>query len=225
MQRLSDIILSLMALIILLPIFVPVILILKFSGEGEIFYTQQRIGKNLRTFNLLKFATMLKNSPQIGTGTITVKDDPRVLPFGKILRKTKINELPQLINVLRGEMSIIGPRPLTKQTFDAYDPETKKIVSSVAPGLSGVGSIVFRNEESFLNSEQDARSSYKNLIAPYKGKLEVWYIENMSFKVYVYLILFTMYVVVFSRADKLWILFPTLPKPSKELAINFNSRN
>ena len=225
MQRLSDVILSLIALIILIPIFVPVILILKFTGEREIFYTQQRIGKNMSTFNLLKFATMLKDSPQIGTGTITIKGDPRVLPFGRILRKTKINELPQLINVLRGEMSIIGPRPLTKQTFDAYDQETKKIVSSVAPGLSGVGSIVFRNEESFLNNEQDAQSSYKNFIAPYKGTLEVWYIENMSFKVYVYLILFTIFVVVFSRVGKLWVLFPTLPKPSKEFAIMLNSRN
>ena len=221
MQRISDVTLSFLALIIFTPVLVPVVIALKFTGEGEIFYTQQRVGKNGSTFSLLKFATMLKNSPQMGSGTITVKDDPRVLPIGKILRKTKINELPQLINVIRGDMSLIGPRPLTPQTFDAYNLETKKIINTVVPGLSGVGSIVFRHEEQFLNNAEDAQSFYINLIAPYKGKLEVWYVENRSFKLYLYLILMTMVAVLFSRGDKLWGLFPTLPKPSKELLNKF----
>jgi len=107
MQRFFDIFFSSLALLILLPLLIPIAIILKFTGEGEVFYIQQRMGKGGSMFGLLKFATMLKDSPNIGTGTITVKNDPRVLPIGSFLRKTKINELPQLINILRGDMSII----------------------------------------------------------------------------------------------------------------------
>ena len=223
MQRISDLILSFLALTFLTPILIPVMIVLRLTGEGMIFYTQQRVGKNGSTFYLLKFATMLKNSPQLGSGTITIKDDPRVLPIGKILRKTKINELPQLINVLRGDMSLIGPRPLTRQTFDMYNTETKSTISSVVPGLSGVGSIVFRNEERFLGGAEDAQNSYGNLIAPYKGQLEVWYVENKSFKLYLYFLFITVFVVLFSYGDKLWLLFPTLPKPSKDLLKRFEN--
>ena len=96
---------------------------------------------------------MVKNSPNIGSGTITLKDDPRVLPFGKFLRKTKINELPQLINVLKGDMSFIGPRPLTNETFNYYQSSVQEKISKrkVRPGLSGIGSIFFRNEEKFID--------------------------------------------------------------------------
>ena len=99
MERFFDIILSGLALLVLSPIFIIVIFILKLTGEGEIFFLQERIGKDGKLFKLYKFATMLKDSPNIGTGTITTKDDPRVLPVGKFLRKTKINELPQLLNI------------------------------------------------------------------------------------------------------------------------------
>ena len=96
MQRLFDILFSGLAVIVLGPFLLPVMIILRITGEGYVFYKQQRVGKDGRIFHLLKFATMLKDSPSIGTGTVTLKDDPRVLPFGKFLRKTKINELPQL---------------------------------------------------------------------------------------------------------------------------------
>ena len=109
----------------------------------KLFFLQERIGKSGKVFHLYKFATMLKNNPNIGTGTITVKGDPRVLPVGKVLRKSKINELPQLLNVLRGDMSVIGPRPLTAQTFGSYSAATQAVVREVRPGLSGVGSIIF----------------------------------------------------------------------------------
>jgi len=110
MQRFLDIVLSGLALLVLSPLLVPIAIVLKLTGEGEIFYVQKRIGLGGKPFGLLKFATMLKNSPNLGTGTVTVKGDPRVLPVGRFLRKTKLNELPQLINILRGDMSIIGPR-------------------------------------------------------------------------------------------------------------------
>ena len=107
MLRFFDILLSSIAFIVLVPILLPVCLLLRFTGEGEIFYAQPRVGLNGRGFKLLKFATMLKNSPQIGAGAITVTNDPRVLPVGRFLRKTKINELPQILNILRGDMSLV----------------------------------------------------------------------------------------------------------------------
>ena len=122
MIRTFDLILSLIALVILCPLLLPVAFILRFTGEGEVFYVQERIGLHERPFGLFKFATMLKNSPHIGTGTITVRNDPRVLPVGRILRKAKVNELPQLLNVLIGDMSVIGPRPLTQNHFGHYLP-------------------------------------------------------------------------------------------------------
>ena len=109
MERFFDILFSALALLVLSPLLLPIVLILKLSGEGEIFFLQERIGKGGQVFKLFKFATMLKDSPNIGTGTVTMKGDPRVLPVGKFLRKTKINELPQLLNIFFGDTSVIGP--------------------------------------------------------------------------------------------------------------------
>ena len=133
MERFFDLFFSGLALLVLSPLLVPIVLILKFSGEGEIFFLQERIGKGGEVFKLFKFATMLKDSPNIGTGTVTMKGDPRILPVGKFLRKTKINELPQLLNIFFGDMSVIGPRPLTAQTFSSYSVETQEIVKKVRP--------------------------------------------------------------------------------------------
>ena len=131
MERFFDILFSSIALLLLIPLSIPIILILKLTGEGEIFFQQERIGKEGHKFRLLKFATMLKNSPNIGTGTVTIQGDPRVLPVGKFLRKTKINELPQLINIFVGNMSVIGPRPLTVENFKSYTTKTQNIVNKV----------------------------------------------------------------------------------------------
>ena len=105
------------------------------------FFLQSRIGKGGKSFNLYKFATMLKASPNMGTGTVTVKNDPRILPMGHFLRKTKINELPQLLNILSGDMSVVGPRPQTQRCFDAFLPASQKAIIQVRPGLSGIGSL------------------------------------------------------------------------------------
>ena len=161
MQRLFDIILSGTALLVLLPFLLVLILILNFTGEGEIFYRQSRVGKNMVSFNLIKFATMLKNSENKGAGTVTLENDFRVLPFGKFLRKTKLNELPQLFNILMGHMSVIGPRPLHEKQFSFYSEYDKKIISSIRPGLSGLASIVFRDEEKILQNSNDPDKTYK----------------------------------------------------------------
>jgi len=218
MVRFFDIFFSGLALIILSPILVPVVIILKFTGEGEVFYIQQRVGKDGKMFGLLKFATMLKDSPNIGTGDITVKEDPRVLPFGKFLRKTKINELPQLINILKGDMSIIGPRPLTKRNFDLYSYEIKQYIKKVKPGLSGIGSVVFRDEENILdNPAIDRVKFYAKYIAPYKGKLEKWYVQHQNLYTYFILIFLTVWAVIKPDTKLHFRVFKDLPRPPKEL--------
>lgn len=217
MLRIFDIGLSLIALAFLSPLLIPIALLLRLTGEGEILYRQERMGYNGEIFSLLKFATMLKNSPNIGTGTITVNNDPRILPVGAFLRKTKINELPQLLNILGGSMSVVGPRPLTPETFNYYPTEIQKKITSVRPGLSGVGSIIFRNEEQIISQNLDAKSFYKQTIAPYKGRLEEWFATKSSTKVYFQVIYVTLWLIIFPSSKIAWKIFPDIPKCPKNL--------
>jgi lipopolysaccharide/colanic/teichoic acid biosynthesis glycosyltransferase len=223
MTRLSDIILSSLALITLLPLFGPLALLLSCTGEGKVFYRQDRIGKGKKVFKLLKFATMLEDSPNLPGGDITFGNDPRVLPVGKFLRKTKLNELPQLINILQGELSLIGPRPLTPKNFRIYNQEVQKTISKVVPGLSGIGSIVFRDEESVIaSSPKNPVDFYKHEISPYKGLLECWFVKHKSFFLYLFLIFITAWVVFFPKSNIHWKIFPKLPLPPKNLAESLN---
>ena len=199
LQRLTDLILSGIAICFLSPLYICVALILKFTGEGKVLYHQTRVGRNNKLFSVLKFATMLENSAQTHTGTITIKNDPRVLPVGRVLRKTKINELPQLWNVIKGDMSLIGPRPLTEETFDMYSSRGKKLIYQCRPGLSGLGSIVFRNEEDLYPDCVDKREYYATNIAPQKEKLEIWYNKNISYQLYLELIFVTIVVVAWGN--------------------------
>ena len=217
MQRLFDIIFSGIALLILAPLLVPIMILLRFTGEGEVFYVQQRVGANGRMFGLLKFATMLKNSPNIGTGTVTVKNDPRVLPMGGFLRKTKINELPQLINILVGDMSIVGPRPQDKRCFDVFPKDVQSEIVKVKPGLSGIGSIFFRDEEDLLHEAANPTWFYDEVIAPYKGALEKWYVKNATLTNYFLVIFVTVWVVIFPKSRIAWSVFKGLPVPPPEL--------
>lgn len=217
MIRFLDLIFSSLALVILSPLFLVTSLILKFTGEGEIFYYQERIGLNGIPFSIYKFATMLKESEKIGTGTITVKNDPRVLPVGKILRKTKINELPQLINVILGQMSIIGPRPQDRRCFEAFTSEHQKIIKTSVPGLSGLGSIFFRDEEDLLASAEDADNFYDEIIMPYKGELEVWFIKNKCLSLYFSLIILTIIEVFFPSKIFIFKFFKSVPEAPNEI--------
>ena len=223
MERFFDILFSGIALLVLLPLFLPVVIILRLTGEGEVFFFQERIGQGGDTFKLFKFATMLKDSPNIGTGTVTMKGDPRVLPVGAVLRKTKINELPQLLNILLGDMSVIGPRPLTRQTFAAYSERTQSIIKRVRPGLSGVGSLIFRGEEEIMHGASASVDFYANIIAPYKGSLEEWFVSNKNLYIYFVSIFVTVWVVLFPNTKIAWIVFKDLPEPPVELkqALNY----
>ena len=217
MQRFFDIVFSTLALLVLSPLLVPVVITLRLTGEGEIFFRQQRVGQGGGTFSLLKFATMLKNSPNLGTGTVTLKDDPRVLPFGKFLRRTKLNELPQLINIWKGDMSVIGPRPQTQRCFDAFPARSQAEIVRVRPGLSGVGSVVFRDEEQMMHDAADAARFYDEVIMPYKGVLEEWYVARRGLGLYFLLIFLTVWVILFPASGLFWRLFPDLPRPPAEL--------
>lgn len=214
MKRLLDIVLSLLALLVFVPLLLPVVIILKFTGEGEIFYIQERVGRSGNSFGLYKFATMLKNSPNIGAGEITLKEDPRVLPFGKFLRKTKLNELPQLWNILIGDMSVVGPRPMVPKTYAHYPEAARQQLETIRPGLTGIGSIVFRDEESYLANRDEPMKFYKEHIIPYKSDLELWFIKNNSFWLYVKIIVVTAWVIAFSSsniAEKAFDGIPSLP--------------
>ena len=217
MYRVFDISFSAIALIISSPFLLLLMGLLRCTGEGDIFYTQQRVGKGGKEFGLLKFATMLRDSPNIGTGVITVRNDPRVLPIGRLLRKTKLNELPQLWNIFRGDLSIVGPRPMVPSTYQAYPPDARELLDSVKPGLSGVGSVVFRDEEAFLDAADDPRHFYNRVVIPYKAQLERWYVEHMSLRLYFEVILLTAWAIVFRNTRLPWYLWPSLPNPPKEL--------
>ena len=217
MQRFFDIFFSGTALVLLSPLLLPLIFILRFTGEGEIFFAQDRVGLGGKHFKLYKFATMLKNSPNMGTGTVTVKNDPRVLPMGVFLRKTKINELPQLFNIFKGDMSVIGPRPQTQRCFEAFPVLSQNKIIKVRPGLSGIGSIIFRDEEDMMYVNNDPDKFYDEIVMPYKGYLEEWYVSHQNIVSYFSLIGLTIWVVLGLDSGLVWKLFPDLPSPPEEL--------
>jgi lipopolysaccharide/colanic/teichoic acid biosynthesis glycosyltransferase len=215
MQRFFDIFICIVALAFLSPVFLLICLILLFTGEREVFFIQNRVGKNGHEFGLIKFATMLKDSPSIGAGEITISGDPRVLPFGKFLRKSKLNELPQILNILIGDMTIVGPRPMVPNTYKKYPEESRRKLSRIRPGLTGIGSIIFRDEESFLMNQDDPMEFYITNIIPYKCNLEIWFERNYSIKLYFLIIFITAWIIIFPRSKAPDLAFKNLPPKPK----------
>jgi lipopolysaccharide/colanic/teichoic acid biosynthesis glycosyltransferase len=214
-KRVLDILLTTLVLIVLSPFLIIISFILLLTGEHQIIYFQKRVGKNLKSFSIWKFTTMLKNSENMGDGLLTVRQDPRVLPFGKFLRKSKINEVPQLINIILGDMSIVGPRPLI---YNPYKNGIGEKVYKTRPGLTGIGSIMFRDEEYLLSiTKLNKKDFYDNHISTYKGALEIWYQQNLSFWTDVKLIFCTAWVILFSDSKLPYKIFKGLPIKPKEL--------
>ncbi len=215
-KRISDITLSSICLIILSPLLIPITIGLRLTGEGYIFYKQERVGYKNRRFFILKFATMLKDSPNMAGGVITTKKDPRITPMGGFLRKSKINELPQLVNILLGDMSFVGPRPVMPISFDTYPSHVQSVIYNVKPGLTGIGSIIFRDEEELItqvrNSGGDSWDFYKNKIYPFKGEVERWYQNNVSFLTDLKIIILTAIVILFPENNSIYSWFKTLPR-------------
>ena len=218
MLRLFDLFVSGTAILALSPLLLPIILLLRVTGEGEIFFSQQRVGKGGSVFYVYKFATMLKESPNIGSGTLTIENDPRILPLGHFLRKTKINELPQLLNVLKGDMSIVGPRPQCLRNFLAFSEDVQKNIKLVQPGLTSLGSVFFSNEEKMLTSVVNHDEFYDTVIMPYKGQLETWYVKNATFLINLKVIYVTVLKILFSKRKlNLLKIFKGMPIPPEEL--------
>ena len=219
-KRVIDFILALIALTLLLPILLPVSIILLFTGEHEVLYLQKRVGYNNQYFKIWKYATMLKNSANMGTGSLTVRNDPRVTSVGRFLRKTKINELPQVVNVLIGNMAIVGARPQMEVDFLKFPEDVQKVIYNTKPGITGIGSIIFRDEEKWItHAGGDPHQFYKESIAPYKGELEIWYQKNISFFTDMKLIFCTAWVVLFPESELPFRLFKDLPAKPAELVM------
>lgn len=221
LKRLFDLLVSGIVLLILAVPFSIIAIILRFSGEGEVWYLQDRVGRYGRIFRVYKFATMLKDSPNIGSGDITVRNDPRVLPLGGFLRKTKINELPQFINVFLGQMSLVGWRPLMPVSFQEYSSAIQQKIVAVKPGVTGIGSVIFRDEESIITAAKedgrDLRETYRSHIMPYKGALELWYAERASLWTDLKILMATAMAVVRPKWNGFRAWFADLPQPQSDL--------
>lgn len=215
-KRFFDILSASVAILILSPILIPVVIGLRLTGEGHIWYFQERVGYKNKLFNIWKFATMLKNSPNMAGGLITLKRDPRLTPMGGFLRTSKINELPQLFNILRGDMSVVGPRPVMQKSFDGYPADVKKVIYNVTPGLTGIGSVIFRDEEELITQVKENGGNiwdfYINDIYPFKGSVEKWYQANQSFSTDVKIIILTAWVILFPKSNLVYEWFKDLPK-------------
>ena len=217
-KRLTDLLLSLIGILILLPFFIPLAIALKLTGEGYIFYFQSRMGFKNNKFQIWKFATMLKASPGLGTGSITVKNDWRLTPMGKFLRSTKINELPQIVNILKGDMSIVGPRPLMEVDFLKYPPNVQQVIYNSRPGLTGIASIVFRDEQKYFSTTMmDPHEFDRKYIAPYKGDLELWYQQNLSLYTDLMLVFLTAWAIVAPQSELVYKVFKDLPERPAQL--------
>jgi len=211
-KRFFDIVFALLALIILLPLFIPIVIMLLLTGEHEVFFRQERVGYHNKIFRIWKFATMLKNSPNMGSGDVTTRNDPRVTFMGKFLRISKLNELPQVINIITGDMSFVGPRPLMKAGFDRYSDEMKEKVYRARPGLTGIGSIVFRDEELIITqSSLPPHECYRQVILPYKGAVEVWYQQHFSFYTDFMILFLTAWQIISPKSELVYKVFPSLP--------------
>ena len=213
LKRIIDLFVASLALVLLFPILFPVIIILLLTGEHEVFYLQKRIGYKNKPFYIWKFATMIKNSPNIGTGEITLRNDPRVTKFGKFLRMSKLNELPQIINVFKGDMSIVGPRPLMEISFKLYPTEVQSVIYESKPGITGIGSLLFRDEEKILSDSTNPRATYA-AIYPYKAALEMWYRQQASTYTDLMIIFLTAWSIIFPKNNLVEKVFRGLPQRS-----------
>lgn len=180
-RRLKDIgdrTLAIVGLIATAPVFASIALALKIRKE-KVFFLQDRVGLNQKPFKIFKFTTMVEGSEK--SGSITTASDSRVTSLGRFLRQSKINEIPQLINIIKGEMSFVGPRPLTlSEVEEYYSAEDRRKIYSVKPGITGCGSIEFSDEEKLLDGMNDVPEFFAKVIMPKKAELETWYVDNWS---------------------------------------------
>lgn len=197
-KRLLDIVVSLLGLILLSPLFVIVALLIKCDSKGSVFFRQKRVGRHNRDFVLYKFRSM-QHQDWSKNQLITVgDDDPRITRLGRRLRLLKIDEFPQLINVLKGDMSLVGPRPLVRQQVELY-PDLYLPILAVRPGITSPASIYFRHESAILGEQEYPEKYFKEVIMPKKIELNLEYVAHHSFFGDLKILLRTGYLTIFDR--------------------------
>ena len=196
-KRGFDLIFSTIGILILSPVFLIVAIIIKIDSKGPIYFRQDRVGKNNEVFQIHKFRTMEINSESLGK--LTIGEDKRITNFGRWLRKNKIDELPQLIDVLYGKMSIVGPRPELKVYVDTYPEDIKKKILSVKPGITDYASITMTDESLLLASQKNPQEAYINNILPKKLVLSAKYVDNKNIFIDVKIIFLTLQKIFLNR--------------------------
>ena len=189
MKRLFDIFFSFLGLLVLVPLFVVVAILIKIDSKGPVFFRHTRMGRGFKPFHVYKFRTMVNGAERMGA-SVTAGSDKRITRLGRLLRKTKIDELPQLLNVLKGDMSLVGPRPEVREYVELYAPEYRKLLS-VRPGITDPASLRYAAEEGVLARSPNWEEEYRKRILPDKIRLSLEYVENHSLVTDVSLILKT----------------------------------
>ena len=222
-KRAFDLFVSIVGLLAIAPLFLLIMLILRVTGEREVFYLQERMGQHNQLFHIYKFATMLKDSVNMGHGGLTVRNDPRITKVGKVLRITKINELPQILNVVKGDMALVGPRPLLPKGLNSFTPEVREIIYKNRPGITGIGSLIFRDEELLVTKYKaiggNPSDYYRNYIFPYKGALETWYYHNCSLVVDFKILFLTFWSILKPDSELVFKSFKDLPRKPEVLTV------
>ena len=193
-KRVFDILFSLFGIVVLSPVMIACGLAVFISSRGPIFFRQERVGMNFRPFQILKFRSMVVDAPKLGE-QVTVSGDPRVTSVGRLLRKTKLDELPQLINVLLGDMSFVGPRPEVPEYVNLFRSEYEGLLQ-VRPGITDIASITYRNEEAILAASADPKHAYVTEVLPEKIRLGQLYVSQHSLALDVRLIMMTLLKIV-----------------------------
>jgi len=179
-KRLFDFVFSFLGLFISSPILLVVAIMIKFDSKGPVFYRGVRAGRHEKPFKIFKFRTMIPKAEKLG-GPSTSGDDPRLTKIGKFLKRYQLDELPQLINVVKGEMSLVGPRPEVKMYVDMLSEEERKIIFSVRPGMTDFASLWNFHEGEILKGSSDPEKTYLEKVRPRKIELQLKYIEERSF--------------------------------------------
>lgn len=197
LKRGLDSVVAGIGLTLLMPLFLLIALLVKLDSPGSVFFAHERVGRYGRKFKVLKFRTMVQDAPKRG-GAITAGHDPRITRIGRILRKTKLDELPQLWNVLKGEMSLVGPRPEVEKYVKLWEPTLRELVLSVRPGITGLTQIRYRHEEALLAQQPDPEKYYRETLLPLKLASDVEYVQRRSLAFDLYLLIRTL-VALFER--------------------------
>jgi len=196
-KNIFDFVFGVIGFIILLPFLMIIGILIRIMSPGSVMFEQERIGKDGKPFKILKFRTMVENAEELGP-QITIGKDMRVTKIGEFLRKYKIDEFPQIINIINGEMSFVGPRPEVKKYVDLYTPEQRKVLS-IKPGVTDLASIKFKNENEILAQSQNPERTYTEVIMPEKLRINLDYVENASLLYDVKLIFNTIKSVFFEK--------------------------